>query len=187
MPARPATDSKSYHHGDLQQALLDEGFIEIDIQFEERDDVDANIVFDQSPRAGILLAEPNDPSNPIQLLVSYRCSEDGSGVEFVGAKDTEGESRDPYDVHNTTLEDAFKMHWESRTRLGDLGFEVFADRAERIDGGIGCVVSKPSEPGVPKLFEPVRVSFKSNTAEKNSPGIYLEFDQLEQFLNRLTV
>ncbi len=55
---------------DAQDQLQADGFEYIRITFQERDDVDENIVFQQDPRAGLLLAEPNDPDNPIELFVS---------------------------------------------------------------------------------------------------------------------
>jgi eukaryotic-like serine/threonine-protein kinase len=55
---------------DAQRKLNEDGFTEVSITFQERDDVAENVVFQQSPRAGLLLAEPNDPANPIELFVS---------------------------------------------------------------------------------------------------------------------
>lgn len=55
---------------DAQRQLNDDGFQEVRITFQERDDVAENVVFQQDPRAGLLLAEPNDPANPIELFVS---------------------------------------------------------------------------------------------------------------------
>ena len=57
------------HFVEAERELSDVGF-SYDIEFSERDDVDENVVFQQNPRAGLLLAEPNDPDNPITLFVA---------------------------------------------------------------------------------------------------------------------
>ena len=58
------------HFTEAERELADVGFEHVSIEFSERDDVDENIVFQQNPRAGLLLAEPNDPDNPITLFVA---------------------------------------------------------------------------------------------------------------------
>ena len=55
---------------DAENQLRNEGFEQITIEFQERQDVPANQIFQQDPRAGLLLAEPNDPDNPIRLFAS---------------------------------------------------------------------------------------------------------------------
>jgi beta-lactam-binding protein with PASTA domain/tRNA A-37 threonylcarbamoyl transferase component Bud32 len=72
---------------EAQRLLDDQGFEQIKITFQERDDVPENIVFQQDPRAGLLLAEPNDPDNPIELFVS-------KGVGVVRVPSVEGLSVD---------------------------------------------------------------------------------------------
>ena len=49
------------HFTEAERELADVGFEHVSIEFSERDDVDENVVFQQNPRAGLLLAEPNDP------------------------------------------------------------------------------------------------------------------------------
>ncbi|MDA0814018.1 MAG: hypothetical protein O3C21_16710 [Verrucomicrobia bacterium] len=122
---------------------------------------------------------------PAQLKVDYRCDADGANVDFLDARYAAGELRDPHDVHPSTLHDAFNMHWSARQRLVGFGFEVFRDRAERVLNGLGCVLSKPLDSGIPRLTEPVCVSFLCS--ERNEPfaGVKLEFDQLSEFLDRL--
>ncbi|WP_419930495.1 Stk1 family PASTA domain-containing Ser/Thr kinase [Candidatus Poriferisodalis sp.] len=56
------------HFADAERALEDAGFEHVTVEFSERDG-DENTVFQQNPRAGLLLAEPNDPDNPITLFV----------------------------------------------------------------------------------------------------------------------
>lgn len=58
------------HFAEAEGELADVGFSQVTIEFSERDDVDENMVFQQNPRAGLLLAEPNDPDNPITLFVA---------------------------------------------------------------------------------------------------------------------
>ena len=58
------------HFAEAERELADIGFEHVSIEFSERDDVDENIVFQQNPRAGLLLAEPNDPDNPITLFAA---------------------------------------------------------------------------------------------------------------------
>ena len=58
------------HFTEAERELADVGFEHVSIEFSERDDVDENVVFQQNPRAGLLLAEPNDPDNPITLFVA---------------------------------------------------------------------------------------------------------------------
>ena len=58
------------HFAEAERELADVGFEHISIEFSERDDVEENIVFQQNPRAGLLLAEPNQPDNPITLFVA---------------------------------------------------------------------------------------------------------------------
>ena len=58
------------HFTEAERELADVGFSHVTIEFSERDDVDENVVFQQNPRAGLLLAEPNDPDNPITLFVA---------------------------------------------------------------------------------------------------------------------
>ena len=58
------------HFAEAERELDDVGFDHVSIEFSERDDVDENVVFQQNPRAGLLLAEPNDPDNPITLFVA---------------------------------------------------------------------------------------------------------------------
>ena len=53
-----------------QVQLTDLGFEHIIIAFEEKDDVPENEVFAQSPRSGVLLADPTDPNDPVNLFVS---------------------------------------------------------------------------------------------------------------------
>ena len=55
---------------EAENELRDNGFEQITIEFQERQDVPANQIFQQDPRAGLLLAEPNDPDNPIRLFAS---------------------------------------------------------------------------------------------------------------------
>ncbi|WP_419943733.1 Stk1 family PASTA domain-containing Ser/Thr kinase [Candidatus Poriferisodalis sp.] len=55
---------------EAQRELGNVGFMHVTPRYEERDDVEENIVFDQIPQPGLLLAEPNDPDNPIILLVA---------------------------------------------------------------------------------------------------------------------
>lgn len=58
------------HFTEAERELADVGFEHVSIEFSERDDVDENVVFQQNPRAGLLLAEPNDPDNPTTLFVA---------------------------------------------------------------------------------------------------------------------
>ncbi|WP_419916988.1 Stk1 family PASTA domain-containing Ser/Thr kinase [Candidatus Poriferisodalis sp.] len=58
------------HFTEAERELADVGFEHVSIEFSERDDVDENVVFQQNPRAGLLLAEPNDPDNPVTLFVA---------------------------------------------------------------------------------------------------------------------
>ena len=58
------------HFAEAERELADVGFSHVTIEFSERDDIDENMVFQQNPRAGLLLAEPNDPDNPITLFVA---------------------------------------------------------------------------------------------------------------------
>ncbi|WP_420610768.1 Stk1 family PASTA domain-containing Ser/Thr kinase [Candidatus Poriferisodalis sp.] len=58
------------HFTEAERELADVGFEHVSIEFSERDDVDENVVFQQNPRAGLLLAEPNDPDNPITLFAA---------------------------------------------------------------------------------------------------------------------
>ncbi|MEZ5327917.1 MAG: hypothetical protein R3F19_22965 [Verrucomicrobiales bacterium] len=58
-------------------------------------------------------------------------------------------------------------------------------RAERVLNGLGCVISKPLEAGIPRLTEPVCVSFQFAEHNGQSPGVKLEFEQLAEFLDRL--
>ena len=55
---------------EAENELRDRGFEQITIEFQERQDIPANQIFQQDPRAGLLLAEPNDPDNPIRLFAS---------------------------------------------------------------------------------------------------------------------
>jgi len=55
---------------EAENQLRGQGFEQITIEFQERQDTPANQVFQQDPRAGLLLAEPNDPENPIRLFAS---------------------------------------------------------------------------------------------------------------------
>ena len=55
---------------EAENQLRVEGFEQITIEFQERQDVPANQIFQQDPRAGLLLAEPNDPENPVRLFAS---------------------------------------------------------------------------------------------------------------------
>ena len=55
---------------EAENQLRGEGFEQITIEFQERQDIPANQIFQQDPRAGLLLAEPNDPDNPIRLFAS---------------------------------------------------------------------------------------------------------------------
>ena len=55
---------------EAEQQLRDRGFEHITIEFQERQDIPPNEIFQQDPRAGLLLAEPNNPENPIRLFVS---------------------------------------------------------------------------------------------------------------------
>jgi serine/threonine-protein kinase len=55
---------------EAENELRDNGFEHITIEFQERQDIPANQIFQQDPRAGLLLAEPNDPDNPIRLFAS---------------------------------------------------------------------------------------------------------------------
>ena len=63
-------DVVDLHFSEAERELGDVGFDHVSIEFSERDDVDENVVFQQNPRAGLLLAEPNDPDNPITLFVA---------------------------------------------------------------------------------------------------------------------
>lgn len=58
------------HFSEAERQLADVGFDYVSIEFSERDDVQENIVFQQNPRAGLLLAEPTDPDNPITLFAA---------------------------------------------------------------------------------------------------------------------
>lgn len=58
------------HFAEAERELADVGFDHVSIEFSERDDVEENVVFQQNPRAGLLLAEPNDPDNPITLFAA---------------------------------------------------------------------------------------------------------------------
>jgi serine/threonine-protein kinase len=55
---------------EAEQQLRDRGFEHITIEFQERQDIPPNEIFQQDPRAGLLLAEPNNPENPIRLFAS---------------------------------------------------------------------------------------------------------------------
>lgn len=55
---------------EAENQLREQGFEQITIEFQERQDMPANQIFQQDPRAGLLLAEPNDPENPIRLFAS---------------------------------------------------------------------------------------------------------------------
>ena len=55
---------------EAEDELRDNGFEHITIEFQERQDIPANQIFQQDPRSGLLLAEPNDPNNPIRLFAS---------------------------------------------------------------------------------------------------------------------
>tara|TARA_B100001250_G_scaffold94573_1_gene78931 strand:+ start:10859 stop:12913 length:2055 start_codon:yes stop_codon:yes gene_type:complete len=55
---------------EAENQLREGGFEQITIEFQERLDIPANQIFQQDPRAGLLLAEPNDPENPIRLFAS---------------------------------------------------------------------------------------------------------------------
>ena len=55
---------------EAENQLRGEGFEQITIEFQEQQDIPANQIFQQDPRAGLLLAEPNDPDNPIRLFAS---------------------------------------------------------------------------------------------------------------------
>ena len=55
---------------EAENQLREQGFKQITIEFQERQEVPANQIFQQDPRAGLLLAEPNDPDNPIRLFAS---------------------------------------------------------------------------------------------------------------------
>ena len=55
---------------EAEQQLRDRGFEHITIEFQERQDTPPNQIFQQDPRAGLLLAEPNNPENPIRLFAS---------------------------------------------------------------------------------------------------------------------
>lgn len=58
------------HFTEAERELADVGFSHVTTEFSERDDVDENMVFQQNPRAGLLLAEPSGPDNPITLFVA---------------------------------------------------------------------------------------------------------------------
>ena len=58
------------HFSEAERELGDVGFDHVSVEFSERDDVDENVVFQQNPRAGLLLAEPNNPDNPITLFAA---------------------------------------------------------------------------------------------------------------------
>ena len=68
--------------------LRDEGFEQITIEFQERQDIPANQIFQQDPRAGLLLAEPNDPDNPIRLFASKgsQLCESRQSKEWISSK-----------------------------------------------------------------------------------------------------
>ncbi len=53
-----------------EEQLRAQGFEHITIEFQERQDIPPNEIFQQDPRAGLLLAEPNNPENPIRLFAS---------------------------------------------------------------------------------------------------------------------
>ena len=55
---------------DAEALLTDSGFENIVIEFQERQNTPENQVFQQDPRSGLLLADPNNPDNPIRLFVS---------------------------------------------------------------------------------------------------------------------
>ena len=55
---------------EAENQLRERGFEQITIEFQELQDVPANQIFQQDPRAGLLLAEPNDPDNPLRLFAS---------------------------------------------------------------------------------------------------------------------
>ncbi|MED5361732.1 MAG: Stk1 family PASTA domain-containing Ser/Thr kinase [Actinomycetota bacterium] len=55
---------------EAENQLRSQGFEQIIIEFQERQDTPTNQIFQQDPRAGLLLAEPNDPENPIRLFAS---------------------------------------------------------------------------------------------------------------------
>ena len=56
--------------GNAEEQLRAQGFEPITIEFQERQDIPPNEIFQQDPRAGLLLAEPNNPENPIRLFAS---------------------------------------------------------------------------------------------------------------------
>ena len=58
------------HFAEAERELGDVGFDFVTIEFSERDDIEENVVFQQNPRAGLLLAEPNEPDNPITLFAA---------------------------------------------------------------------------------------------------------------------
>ncbi|WP_419921597.1 Stk1 family PASTA domain-containing Ser/Thr kinase [Candidatus Poriferisodalis sp.] len=58
------------HFAEAERELEDVGFDFVTIEFSERDDIEENVVFQQNPRAGLLLAEPNNPDNPITLFAA---------------------------------------------------------------------------------------------------------------------
>ena len=55
---------------EAEKQLRDRGFENITIEFQERQDTPPNEIFQQDPRAGLLLADPNNPDNPIRLFAS---------------------------------------------------------------------------------------------------------------------
>ena len=58
------------HFAEAERELADAGFDHTSVEFSERDDVNENIVFQQNPRAGLLLAEPNNLDNPVTLFAA---------------------------------------------------------------------------------------------------------------------
>ncbi len=58
------------HFAEAEREVGDVGFDYVTIEFSERDDIEENVVFQQNPRAGLLLAEPNRPDNPITLFAA---------------------------------------------------------------------------------------------------------------------
>lgn len=107
---------------DAQAQLNEEGFRELRITFQENDDIEENVVFQQDPRAGLLLAEPNDPDNPIELFVSK-----GVGVVRVPA------------VEGRNVEEASQV-------LVDSGFSVELEEAESEDVAKDLVITQSVPP-----------------------------------------
>ncbi len=55
---------------EAEALLREQGFEYIVITFEDRDDIDRNLVFQQNPRSGVLVNPSDTASNPIALFVS---------------------------------------------------------------------------------------------------------------------